>query len=91
MPCPFCGSTIYKQTNLTWEHFKLIFFAMFWIGLVLFLMAVVFAGQIGLKTSLLICFWYWVVVVMVFFSIILLNLAAILIFKLYRMVNKRKK
>lgn len=88
-PCPFCNAVIHKRTNLIWEHFKLIFFAMLWIGLVLFLMAIVIARQIGLKTSLIVCFWYWAVVVVVFFTIIFLNLAIIFILKFYRTVNKR--
>lgn len=89
-PCPYCNAIIHKQTNLVWDHFKSIFFAMFWIGVVLFLMAIIFAQQIGLKTSLLVCLWYWVVVVVVFFALIFLNLVAILIYKLYLAVNKRK-
>lgn len=90
IPCPFCNVLIHKQSNLIWEYFKLIFFAMSWIGLVLFLMAIVFAQQIGLKTSLLVCFWYWVVVVAVFFSMIIINLVMILTNKLYLTAKKRK-
>jgi len=62
-PCPHCDATIYQQTNPTWEYFKLINFIIFWFGLFLFLLAMIFGGQVGYETALIICFWLWIIVI----------------------------
>lgn len=91
MMCPYCKANIYKQTNHTWEYFKLIIFSIFFIGFILFLLAIILSQQIGIKSALTICFWYWVVVIVVIFAIILLNLTLISFHKMYVIVRKEKK
>jgi hypothetical protein len=84
--CPHCGVTIYRQNNPTWEYFKLIIFINVWFGVFLFLLAVIFGRQVGYKTALIICFWFWVLVVLVFLLIFVGNLTVIFLQKAF---NKR--
>jgi DNA-directed RNA polymerase subunit RPC12/RpoP len=60
MPCPYCNANIYRLTNPTWEYFKLIIFVTFWIGFVLFLIALIFGRVLGYDSALIICFWFWI-------------------------------
>ena len=89
-PCPHCNATIYRQTNPTWEYFKLIIFVICWFGLFLFLLAMIFGSQVGYETALIICFWFWVFVITVLTIIILCNLTIIFLYKIYvKMRNKQ--
>jgi len=87
-PCPHCNATIYQQTNPTWEYFKLIIFVIFWFGLFLFLLAMIFGRQVGHETALIICFW--IIVIIVFTLIILYNLAVIFLHKIYIKIRDKK-
>jgi len=89
-PCPYCNINIYKQINPTWEYLKLIFFSVFLIGLIFFLLAIIFGKQVGFKSALVICFWFWIFAVGIIFSIILLNLASIFFNKIYLKIIKSK-
>ena len=91
MPCPYCNTTIYKLTKPTWEYFKLIIFVTFWFGLVLFLIAIIFGLVLGYESALTICFWFWILVVIIFTSIILSNLAVIFSHKIYTKFRGRQK
>jgi len=88
--CPHCGVTIYHQTNPTWEYFKLINFVIFWFGLFLFLLAIIFGRQVGYETALIVCFWLWAIVILVFTLIILGNLVVIFLHKTYRKIRDKK-
>jgi hypothetical protein len=91
MSCPYCKTTIYRLENPTWEYFKLIIFVIFWFGLVLFLIAVIFGRVLGYKSALTICFWFWILVVIIFTSLILSNLAVIFSHKIYIKLRGRPK
>ena len=91
MPCPYCNNNIYRLTNPTWEYFKLIIFVTFWFGLVLFLVAIIFGRVLGYESALTICFWFWVLVVIIFISIILSNLAVIFSHKVYIKFRGKQK
>ena len=89
MPCPYCGTNIYKLANPTWEYFKLIIFVIFWFGIFLFLLAIIFGGQVGYESALIVCFWLWIIVIIVISSIILLNPAMILFYRIYIKIRKK--
>ena len=91
MPCPYCNTTIYKLAKPTWEYFKLIIFVTFWFGLVLFLIAIIFGRVLGYESALTICFWFWILVVVIFTSIIPSNLAIIFSHKIYIKFRGRPK
>ena len=88
--CPYCNATIYRQTNPTWEYLKLIFFSAFLIGVVFFFLAIIFGKQIDYKSTLIICFWFWLIGVGVIFSIVLLNVIFIFANKMYHKIIKSK-
>jgi len=87
--CPHCGVTIYHQTNPTLEYFKLILFVIFWFGSFLFLLAIIFGRQVGYETALIICFYFWAIVILIIALIVLCNLAAIFLHKTYRKIRDR--
>ena len=91
MPCPYCNTTIYMLTKPTWEYFKLIIFVTCWFGLVLFLIAIIFGRALGYESAFTICFWFWILVVIIFTSIILSNLAVIFSHKIYIKFRGRQK
>jgi len=82
MPCPHCNAAINQQTNPTWEHFKFIIFVIFWLGLILFLIALLFGRQVGYESALKICFWLWIILIVVFVLIVLCDLAVIFLRKI---------
>lgn len=89
--CPYCNINIYKQTNQTWEYFEQIFCVIFLGGFGLFLLTIIYSRQVGFKSALSICFWIWIVIVLVFFLIMLINLVLIIFNKMYvTLVNKQK-
>ena len=90
MPCPYCDTNIYRLTNPTWEYFKLIIFVTFWFGLFLFLLAMIFGRQVGYETAWIVCFWLWIIVIVVFSSIILCNLAIIFFHRTYVKIRDKK-
>lgn len=89
--CPRCNTSIYPQTNYTVEYFKLIIFVIFWIGIFLFFIAILFGQVLGYESSLIICFWFWILVIVIFTSIILCNLALILFSNRVLKFRERKK
>ena len=88
-PCPHCNATIYQQTNPTWEYFKLIIFVIFWFGIFLFLLAMIFGRQVGYESALIVCFWFWIIVIIIISSIILCNLAIICFYKIYIKIRSK--
>ena len=79
VPCPYCRNNIYWQHNPTSEYLKLLLFTAAWLGTVLFLLAVIFSGQIGFTSALLICFWLWVIAVGALITITFFNSVAVLL------------
>ena len=90
MPCPYCGTDIFKLTNPTWEYFKLIIFVIFWFGIFLFLLAMIFGRQVGYESALIVCFWFWIIVIIIISSIILCNLAIIFFYKIYIKIRAKR-
>ncbi len=82
--CPYCRIRIYRPINPTWEYFKLITFVVTWFGVFLFLLAVIFGRQVGYETALIICFWFWLMIVMVFLVIVLGNLGMIFVQRIFK-------
>jgi hypothetical protein len=90
MPCPYCDTNIYRLTNPTWEYFKLIIFVIFWFGIFLFLLAIIFGKQTGYESALIVSFWFWIIVIIVISSIILCNLAIIFIYRIYIKIRAKR-
>ena len=89
--CPYCDENIYKGTSETWEHFKLIFYFIFWIGFVFFILALIFARQVDFKFIIrVVCFWYFVVAVGSFILIIFFHLILKLFHKIFTIITKDK-
>ena len=90
MSCPYCDANIYRLTNPTWEYFKLIIFVIFWFGIFLFLLAMIFGRQVGYKSALIVCFWFWIIVITVISLIILCNLAIIFFYRMYIKIRAKR-
>mgnify|MGYP003975701211 CR=1 FL=1 len=90
MPCPYCNIDVYKKKNTTWEYFEQFLFVIFWFGVLLFLMAIIFSRHIGFESALKTCFWLWLIVIVVFSVILLLNLILILFYKIYARFGQGK-
>ena len=79
-----------KEAKPTWDYFELLIFIIGWIGLFLFLIAVIFAHHLGFITALKVSLGYWLFIILIFISIVFLNLLFILMRKTYRYFNKDK-
>jgi hypothetical protein len=89
--CPHCNTSLYPQTNYTLEYFKLVIFVLFWIGLFLFLVAILFGQVLGYKSALIMCFCLWILAIAIFISIILCNLVVIILSKMFcKFIGKTK-
>jgi Kef-type K+ transport system membrane component KefB len=75
-----------KETNPTWDYFKLVLFIVFLAELVLFLMAIIFGRLLGYRDALAACFWLGVVIAGCFAIIVLSNVLFNLCHKLIRAV-----
>lgn len=78
-----------KETNPTWEYYKSIIFVIFWIELVLFLIAIIFGRLLGYNFTLITCLWLGIIVAAVFTSIVFANLAVIFFYKAYLKIKKK--
>lgn len=78
-----------KETNPTWEYFKLLIFVIFLIELVLLLTAIIFGRLLGYKLALTACFWLGIIVAACFALIISANLTVIFFSKLFLNIRKR--
>jgi hypothetical protein len=78
-----------KETNPTWEYFKLLVFVIFLIELVLFLIAMIFGRLLGYELTLTACFWFGLIVAACFALIISANLTVIFFSKLFSNIRKR--
>jgi hypothetical protein len=55
-----------KKAKPTWDYFELLLFILGWLGLFLFLIALIFAHHIGFFTALKVSLGYWIFIVIVF-------------------------
>ncbi len=78
-----------KETNPTWEYFKLLILVIFLIELVLLLTAIIFGRLLGYKLALTACFWLGIIVAACFALIISANLTVIFFSKLFLNIRKR--
>ena len=85
----FRGRSMDRKDNRTWEHFKLLIFVLFLIELILFLMAALFGLILGYESTLIACFWLGVVVAICFASIVLGNVMAIFLFRLFVTIRRK--
>ncbi len=83
-PCPYCHRHIFKPTNHTGEYFKLVFFSIFLIGVILILLALIFGTYVGYQSALVICFWYWMIAVVMISMVVMINLIFLGIKKMLR-------
>jgi len=90
-PCPYCKTSLYRPHYPTWAYFKDILFVIFLIGVIFFLLAIIFGTVVGYQTALVICFWFWVIAVAVIGAIILTNILSILLYKYYRGIRMHIK
>ena len=88
--CPFCQTDVFLRPNRIWRYFKVILFALLFSGFILLLLALVFGRQIGYEQALAVFFGVWIVAVVIFYSIIFLNLIVIFFNKMYVMAAKEK-
>jgi hypothetical protein len=77
-----------KEAKPTWDYFELLIFILGWIGLFLFLIAVIFAHHIGFLTALKVSLGYWIFIIIVFCSILFINLLYILLKKTIRLLKR---
>jgi hypothetical protein len=77
-----------RESKPTWDYFGLLFFILAWMGLFLFLIALVFAHHVGFISALKVSLGYWIFIIVVFLCIIILNLIYLLIKKTFRFYNK---
>jgi len=79
-----------KQAKPTWDYFELLLFILGWLGLFLFLIALIFAHHIGFITALTVSLGYWLFILVIFVLIIFLNLFYILLKKTIQKIKRRK-
>ena len=88
--CPYCKATIYIKTNRTWEYYEEFLFVFFGVGFILLLLAIIFGRHIGFKSALTTCFYFWLIVAAVFFTIFSLNLIYVFSKRLLKMSKNNK-
>ena len=79
-----------KETNPTWDYFKLLLFVLFLIELVLFFTAIIFGRVLGYKLALTACFWLGVIMAACYALIVLSNVLVIASHRLFRMIIKKE-
>ena len=79
-----------RESKPTWDYFELLLFILGWLGLFLFLIALIFAHHVGLISALKVSLGYWVFIVIVFISIIIINLVYLLFQKTLKIYRKSK-
>lgn len=88
--CPHCGSTIYGQSSGSLDYFKLVAFVLLWFGLFLFGLATVFGRVAGFRTTYILAFFFWMVVVALFAAILATNGLILALSKFLHRVSARK-
>jgi len=78
-----------KQSKPTWDYFELLLFILGWLGLFLFLIALIFGRHVGFISALKVSLGYWIFIFIVFLFIIILNLSYLLLKKIHKIIKKR--
>jgi hypothetical protein len=76
-----------KESKPTWDYFELLLFILGWLGLFLFLIALIFAHHVGFFSAIKVSIGYWIFIIIIFLAIILLNLLYILFQKTFHYIN----
>jgi len=84
------SDTLKKETNPTWDYFKLLLFVLFLIELVLFFMAIIFGRLLGYDLALTACLWLGVIMAACYALIVLSNMLVIVSHKFFCMIIKKK-
>jgi hypothetical protein len=79
-----------KEYKPTWDYFELLLFILGWLGLFLFLIALIFAHHVGLISALKVSLGYWVFIVIIFISIIFINMLYLLLRKTLRYLKRNR-
>ncbi|MCK4558673.1 MAG: hypothetical protein KAV45_02745 [Calditrichia bacterium] len=79
-----------KEYKPTWDYFELLLFILGWLGLFLFLMALIFAHHVGLISALKVSLGYWVFIVIIFISIFFINMLYLLLQKTLQFIKRVK-
>ena len=78
-----------KESKPTRDYFELLLFILGWLGLFLFLIALIFGRHVGFISALKVSLGYWIFIIIVFLLIIILNLSYLLFQKIRQIINKR--
>ncbi len=79
-----------KEYTPTWDYFELLLFILGWLGLFLFLIALIFAHHVGLISALKVSFGYWVFIIIIFISIIFINMLYLFFRKTLQLIKEKK-
>jgi len=79
-----------KEYKPTWDYFELLLFILGWMGLFLFLIALIFAHHVGLISALKVSLGYWVFIIIIFISIIFINMLYLLFRKTLQLIKEKK-
>lgn len=79
-----------KEYKPTWDYFELLLFILGWLGLFLFLMALIFAHHVGLISALKVSLGYWVFIIIIFISIFFINMLYLLLQKTLQFIKRVK-
>jgi len=79
-----------KEYKPTWDYFELLLFILGWLGLFLFLIALIFAHHVGLISALKVSLGYWVFIIIIFISIIFINMLYLLFRKTLQLIKEKK-
>jgi len=80
-----------KNTNPTWEHFKLLIFVLFLCELVLFLLAIIFGRVVGYKYTFAASFLFGFIVALCYALIVFANVVIIWLQKAFLNIKKRRE
>jgi high-affinity Fe2+/Pb2+ permease len=80
-----------KQTSPTWQHVKLVLFALGLMELFLFFLAVIFGREVGYAAAFRACAWFGAIIIVIFAFIMLINAIMIGIEKMYGFSRTRRK
>ncbi len=79
-----------KEYKPTWDYFELLLFILGWLGLFLFLIALIFAHHVGLISALKVSLGYWIFIIIIFISIIFINMLYLLFQKTRRYLKRNR-
>ena len=80
-----------KQASPTWQHVKLVLFALGLMELFLFFLAVIFGREVGYAAAFRTCAWFGVIIIVIFAFIMSINAIMIGIEKMNCFRHTRRK